>query len=416
MSAFDLKKQLQSLSTASHHSKADSTILNKTYEHFYQPTVKPEDLYNRKDNAFLRPANMQPVGVKAAFRSNGQPKKPVLTTAEEQRWKEFNSYERRDHNLRKKEAVRGEINDIYYKIALERQKRIGEAAATLSNMDAASTASGWKVPDIEATARYFDENARYYNTHRDERRYGVKHVPPPKAENLQQLLEERLLYAQAPGVKNYLLNSRYVRQKSREHERALSSTGSRTSQLSRREDGNKRNARLASHLQNKKTIPSKLRESIFDKAAGTAPRSRTSEHVKDYASERGGAKSRVLKVGAGKYYFPKRQRFNENLDDEVESIKSHVSAAKESAQVRLARMVEGNKSRERTASEELSKYFSQKTSPEDLLSAVTASRRGGTAEGSDRMRLTRTRVAIDCGNRRYAASQVSSFAGGLLNG
>ena len=91
-----------------------------------------------------------------------------------------------------------------------------------------TTDTSWKVPDIEATSRYFDENARFYATHRDQRRYGLKYVPPPKAENLQQLLEERLLYEQS-GVKNYLLNSRYVRQKSREHERALSSARSQVS-------------------------------------------------------------------------------------------------------------------------------------------------------------------------------------------
>ena len=107
-------------------------------------------------------------------------KRQMLTTAEDQRWKEFNNYERRDHNLRKKEAVRGEINDIYYKIALERQKRLG-----VSTKDPMATDASWKVPDIEATSRYFDENARFYNTHRDQRVYGLKYIPPPKAENLQ---------------------------------------------------------------------------------------------------------------------------------------------------------------------------------------------------------------------------------------
>ena len=140
---------------------------------------------------------MQPVGVKSPFRNgNGSMptvKQQMLTTAESQRWKEFNSYERRDHNLRKKEAVRGEINDIYYKIALERQQRLGESKS--SKVDQMNTTeASWKVPDIEATSRYFDEGARFYNTHRDQRRYGLKYVPPPKAENLQQLLEERLLY------------------------------------------------------------------------------------------------------------------------------------------------------------------------------------------------------------------------------
>lgn len=36
---------------------------------------------------------------------------PVMTTAEAERWKEFNSYENRDHNQKTRERMREEINN-----------------------------------------------------------------------------------------------------------------------------------------------------------------------------------------------------------------------------------------------------------------------------------------------------------------
>ena len=137
-----------------------------------------------------------------------------------------------------------------------------------------------------------------------------------------------------------MLNSRYVRQKSREHERTISSARSRASS---KPGGEKKNARLIDQLnKDKKSIaaanPNKLRDSVFDRPASKTShvRSRTTEGIKDYGDR--STKSRVLKLGGGKYYFPKRQRFNENLQDEVESIKSNV--VREKQQERLAKMIE----------------------------------------------------------------------------
>lgn len=45
-----------------------------------------------------------------------------MTAAEAQRWKEFNNYESKDHAFKTKEALKSEINNIYYKIALAREK------------------------------------------------------------------------------------------------------------------------------------------------------------------------------------------------------------------------------------------------------------------------------------------------------
>ena len=84
---------------------------------------------------------------------------------------------------------------------------------------------------------------------------------------------------------------------------------------------------------------------MFDKPGSRgSQRSRTTEGIKDYGDTNSGLKkSRVLKLGGGKYYFPKRQRFNENLQEEVESIKSNVGQIRENQSQRLAKLIEQNK-------------------------------------------------------------------------
>lgn len=72
-----------------------------------------------------------------------------------------------------------------------------------------TTMASWKVPEIEQINRNFNENARFFTTSKNERRHGLKYVPPPVAENVQQLLEEKA--AAEMSKNNYLLNSRFVR-------------------------------------------------------------------------------------------------------------------------------------------------------------------------------------------------------------
>jgi len=48
----------------------------------------------------------------------------------------------------------------------------------------------WRVPETEIMDRTFNEGSRYYTTMTQARKHGLKYVPPPKAENLQQLVEE----------------------------------------------------------------------------------------------------------------------------------------------------------------------------------------------------------------------------------
>jgi hypothetical protein len=47
-----------------------------------------------------------------------------MTTAEAERWKEFNSYETRDHNQKTRERLREQINSATWEIALKRDAEI----------------------------------------------------------------------------------------------------------------------------------------------------------------------------------------------------------------------------------------------------------------------------------------------------
>lgn len=48
----------------------------------------------------------------------------MLTTAEAERWKEFNSYEPRNHNQKVREKLREQLNNASHELAARRQAEI----------------------------------------------------------------------------------------------------------------------------------------------------------------------------------------------------------------------------------------------------------------------------------------------------
>jgi hypothetical protein len=56
----------------------------------------------------------------------------VQTTAEVERWKEFNSYEEKNHRNLTRDALKREINDISYRIASAREKKSQQSNKTYS--------------------------------------------------------------------------------------------------------------------------------------------------------------------------------------------------------------------------------------------------------------------------------------------
>jgi hypothetical protein len=74
-----------------------------------------------------------------------------------------------------------------------------------------------------------------------------------------------------------------------------------------------------------------------------------------------------------------------------------------------------SKTKNLTASE-LSKYFNNKKDVHELHSIATASRRSALQSGNVDRKQKYIKKAIDLNNKRYAASQHSSFFGGLITG
>lgn len=62
------------------------------------------------------------------------------------------------------------------------------------NPDTKKMQGSWKVPEVESMNRQFNETSRYYNTQPYQRKHGLRYVPPPVAENVQQLVQEQKLY------------------------------------------------------------------------------------------------------------------------------------------------------------------------------------------------------------------------------
>lgn len=134
----------------------------------------------------------------------------------------------------------------------------------------------------------------------------------------------------------------------------------------------------------------------------------------------------MLKLNGGKgFFFPRRQRFNEDVTSEIESQRNDLAHKKdkptELTQGLLAngevasRASKNSKGKNLTASE-LSKYFNNKKDANELHSIASASRRSALQTGLGDRKQKYIKKAIDLNNKRYQASQHSSFFGGLITG
>ena len=76
------------------------------------------------------------------------------TTAESQRWKEFNSFESKDHNTRTRDRLKEQLNSNTWEIAMDRD---AEMHARQQSYGLAQTQKhySWKVPEIEQINRHF---------------------------------------------------------------------------------------------------------------------------------------------------------------------------------------------------------------------------------------------------------------------
>jgi hypothetical protein len=101
---------------------------------------------------------------------------PALTTAEDQRWKSYNWYEKRNLKYTQKQMISDEIANITMKLVKQRDEN--------SEPDTAPPA------DVEMLNRVFGERNRFYNTYYPNK-FGIKQVVGPfGASTLHELKQE----------------------------------------------------------------------------------------------------------------------------------------------------------------------------------------------------------------------------------
>ena len=106
-------------------------------------------------------------------------------------WKFYNSYERQDPHRKNKDLLRDEINNIALRIV-----KVREAKNSMKfNPQTRLHEGAWRVPDVEAMDKKFNEATRFFKLP-EQRKNGLKFVPPPVTENFQQLKEEQKYFDQ----------------------------------------------------------------------------------------------------------------------------------------------------------------------------------------------------------------------------
>ena len=167
--------------------------------------AKGSDTFRKTSLQYGSNPDLKPSKVKFQFLLNDAQElvKPAPTinnayqsNAQKSEWKFFNSYETQDYQLKTREMLKDEINNIALRIA-----RAREVKNKMSQ-------GAWLVPEIESNARVIDEGARFHRTAL-KKRHGRRYVPPPKAENLQQLVDEEKFHSL--NRPDYLKNSLYTR-------------------------------------------------------------------------------------------------------------------------------------------------------------------------------------------------------------
>jgi hypothetical protein len=109
-----------------------------------------------------------------------------------------------------KESLKHEINNIVLDLALKKEKKafLNSPFASPAHKDQFRTFSTtynkinstWRSPTIESIERNFNENSRFYSNFKEGRRHGVKFVPKPTSDNLQQLIEEEKFEQQKKDI------------------------------------------------------------------------------------------------------------------------------------------------------------------------------------------------------------------------
>lgn len=299
------------------------------------------------------------------------------------------------------------------------------------------------MPEIEQINRNFNEGTRFYNTHQAERKHGLKFVPKPVTDTVQELLDEQA----NTEIKNpnYLLNprydsdmgrtdpneGRYTNRLSREHSRnytqLMTRTGSSEGPVQHPERLRQRSSvfRPSPYYElvpGMKSSVEHLRKPLYMDKEGNkllyrpTGRSHKNSSVKLYQTG---------KLRPSHFVFPRRRRFNEDADKEIKSQRSQSKGEFQTAQYLNAKVLDkagkdhtDNKSRFSKSKKtmtvgQLNRFFSDKKTVNTKLNHSLSK---GRPYKVDKSVSYVRRMVIDSGNPRYAASKHSSFLGGLTTG
>ena len=295
------------------------------------------------------------------------------------------------------------------------------------------------MPEIEQINRNFNENQRFYDTHQNQRKHGLKFVPKPVTDTVQELLDEQA-NAEIKNP-NYLLNPRYDsdirgsdlkerRNSEADQSRNLTALMSRTGST---EPTEPTRMRLRSSVFRpspyyepvpgmKNRIENLKRSLYIDKEGhklSYKPTGKGQKHgsVKLYSTSKFGR--------PGQFVFPRRKRFNEDVDKEIKSQRSQSKDQLHSAQFLSSKALD--KAAKGDRSDNKSRLSSKKSATIGELRGFFSDKKTVNSKPAHSLSNTRTykvdksagyvrRMVIDSGNPRYAASKHSSFLGGLTTG
>jgi len=113
---------------------------------------------------------------------------PTLSKEQAQVWKKFNPDPQNTFKAKVNRNLAAEQQMLIRKAI---RHRLHKSALGTRNID--TPTNPLRIPSIEQHDKLTGENNRFYNNWDHQKKHGIKYIPPPVAETVQQLLDEKKL-------------------------------------------------------------------------------------------------------------------------------------------------------------------------------------------------------------------------------
>lgn len=263
----------------------------------------------------------------------------------------------------------------------------------MNNTTYSNNQQNWKVPETEVMGKTFNEGARFFAI---KKQHGLKYVCPPKAENLQQLIDDKL-QAEQQRSPNLLLNGRYAKLRNNGQraqsqiggDRVIEDTKSIISQMSRAQTSQGPRVGDTERLQklNLANLPSEKKKLT-------------------YAEQQ----AKAMKQYNGEFFFPRRKRFNEDVEHEILSQRSGSSQVHKFTPLIKKNIDDKEEQNTLSSHRKNLSEFSKKSKTQMSNYA------GPLGKTSYKQKMYMKRLTDTNENPRYAASKNGSIVGGLICG